>query len=273
MARRNHALLAGVVAVVVVASITAVVTSLLVGGHHRASPVSVTSTTRAGHLPNRNVGFTPVSPLTNAPADTPVQRQYDAELASGLESSSSLEVAEQAQAPAPAFSSSWPSLATSDNPERWVTEFTAELLDIDFVRQSRSGLGAWLSAEEAPELLPGVPQEVHNKVLFLSLFDAKAFGGASPVPDQPTWDAFARSAVRWAASDVFVQPDATFSQIAASGWEAVDQRFAVEDVFGVLTATGGRSSVRRTFSMAVYVGSAHWHHGYGTVLVDDWKER
>ena len=134
------------------------------------------------------------------------------------------------------------------------------------------GLGAWLSAEEAPELLPGVPQQVHNKVLFLSLFDAKAFGGASPIPDQPTWDAFARSAVRWAVSDVFVQADPTFSQIAASGWEPVDQRFAVEDVFGVLTATGGRSPIRRTFSMAVYVGSAHWHPGYGTVLVDDWKE-
>jgi hypothetical protein len=52
----------------------------------------------------------------------------------------------------------------------------------------------------------------------------------------------------------------------------VDQRFAAWDVSGVLTATSGSSSLQRHFSMVVYVGSAHWHPGYGTVLVNNWKE-
>lgn len=271
-ARRRPALVAGIVATVVGALIAVVVTTLLVGGHHHASPLNTPSTTEAGLLPNRTAGFTPVPPLTDTPAETPVQQQYDAALASGLSSSASVEIAEQADPSAPAFSPSWPPLAVADTPEQWVTEFTTALLDINFAQQQRSGLGAWLSAEEAPELLPGVPQQVQDKVLFLSLLDAEALGGTSPIPDPSSWAALARSDVRWSVSDVVVQADPTFAQIAASGWEPIDQRFAVDDVSGVLTVTGGQMVARHTFSMAVYVGSAHWHPGYGTVLVDDWKE-
>jgi len=252
--------------------ITGVAIALVVGRHRGASSMSEPPNTQAGPLPNRTAGFTPVPPLTDAPTETPVQQQYDAAFASGLSSSSSVEIAEQARVPVPAFSSTWPPLAPANNPEQWVTEFTDELLDIDFAHQSRAALGAWLSAEEAPELLPGVPQQVQNKVLFLSLCDAGALGVTSPIPDQSIWDAYTRSAVRWSVSDVLVQADPTFSQIVASGWEPVDQRFAAEDVSGVLTMTEGRSAIRRTISMAVYVGSAHWHPGYGTVLVNDWKE-
>jgi hypothetical protein len=272
MARRNQTLVAGAVAVVLVGLIAGVAAALLGTSHRRASQASLPATTEAGHFPKRTAGFTPIAPLTDTPAETPVQEQYDAALASGLASSSSVKIAVRAQAPAPAFSSSWPPVLVANTPEQWVTDFTAELLDIDFARQSWAGLGAWLSAEEAPELLPGVPQQIQDKVLFLSLFDASALGGASPIPDDSTWDAYARSGVRWSVSDVLVQADPTFSQIIASGWEPIDQRFAAEDVSGVLTVTVGHSATRRHFSMAVYVGSAHWHPGYGTVLVNAWKE-
>ena len=237
------------------------------------SSVAITPpTTEARLSPKGSAGITPTPPLTDTPAETPVQQQYDAALASGLGSSPSVEVAERARAPVPAFSSSWAPLGVANTPEQWVSEFTAGMLAIDFTRQSRSGLGGWLSAEAAPELLPGIPQQIQEKVLYLSLFDASELGDASPIPDQSTWDRNARSGVRWSVSDVLVQPDLAFTQIVASGWEPVDERFAAEDVSGVLTVTVGRSKRRRDFSMAVYVGSALWHPGYGSVVVDDWKE-
>jgi hypothetical protein len=110
-------------------------------------------------------------------------------------------------------------------------------------------------------------------VLYLSLFETAATGGtASPVPDPVTWAADARAGVRWSVSNLVVQADPQFSQIVASGWEPVDQRFAVEDVTGLLPVAHGSTRTRTNFSMTVYVGSAHWHDGYGTVLVNDWKE-
>jgi hypothetical protein len=113
---------------------------------------------------------------------------------------------------------------------------------------------------------------VQGEVLYLSLFDAAALGSSSPIPDQATWVADARAGVRWEVSDLLAQTDPEFSRVVASGWQPVDQRFTVEDVSGLLTVTRNGAVARRRFSMAVYVGSAHWHPGYGTVLVDDWKE-
>jgi hypothetical protein len=270
--RPKTIVLAGAATIVMVV-LTAGVAVTEISGSHRRSPLTTTPPTTEAHLsPKGSAGITPTPPLTDAPTETPVQEQYDAALASGLGSSPSVEIAEQARAPDPAFSSSWPPLAMANSPEQWASEFTAGLLDIDFTHQSRPGLGAWLSAEAAPELLPGIPQQIQNKLLYLSLFDASALGNASPIPDQSTWDRDARAGVRWSVSDMFVQPDPTFSQIVATGWEPVDERFAAEDLSGVLTVTAGRSNMRRDFSMTVYVGSALWHPGYGTVVVDVWKE-
>jgi hypothetical protein len=271
MTRHKYLILVGSVAVVLAALISGVAVTGPGGSHRRASVASMPPITRLRLSPEGSAGIAPTPPLTDAPTETPVQEQYDAALASGLASSPSVAIAEQARAPDPTFSSSWPPLAMANTPEQWAGEFTAGLLDIDFARQSRPGLGEWLSAEAAPELLPGIPQQIQNKLLYLSLFDARALGNASPIPDQSTWDADARAGVRWSVSDMFVQPDPTFSQIVATGWEPVDERFAAEDVSGVLTVTVGRSTSRRDFSMTVYVGSALWHPGYGSVVVGDWK--
>jgi hypothetical protein len=216
-----------------------------------------------------------VPPLTALPPETPVQQQYDAAIASGLASSSSLQAAQAAQVPAAGFSDGWPGLPVANTPAQWASTFTNELLDIDFARQTRAALGAWLSAEEAPELLPGVPSDVADKVLYLSLLEGASVGeAASPIPDTVTWQANARAGVRWRVSDLLIQVDPQFSQIVASGWQPIDQRFALEDVTGALTISRVRTAPAtiKRFSMAVYVGSAHWHQGYGTVLVNDWKE-
>ncbi len=272
---RRHLILASVACSV--ALLTAgVVASSLGSSRPRSRPAAQDATGEtAGLSPQRPSTWTALPPLTALPTETPVQQQYDAALASGLAASASLQAAQAAQVPAPGFSSAWPTLSVANTPEQWTSTFTSELLDIDFARQSRAGLGAWLSAEEAPELLPGVPPGVAVKVLYLSLLESAAVGeAASPIPDTVAWQADARAGVRWRVSDLLIQADPQFSQIVASGWQPIDQRFAVEDVTGALTINRSRAAATTTkrFSMAVYVGSAHWHQGYGTVLVNDWKE-
>jgi hypothetical protein len=274
-ARRRPIIVAGAVAAMLFVALVAGLLAALAGdgGSHGTRPEASPTTTPADRTSLSATGFTPVPPLTDTPAQTPVQEQYDAALASGLASSSSVEIAEAAQVPAPAYSADWPTLPVEDTPEAWVEAFTNELLSVDFARQPRAGLGAWLSAEEAPELLPGVPQEIQDRVCYLSLFDANALGnGPSPVPDQPTWNSYAQAGTRWTVSNLLVQPDPTFSQIVGSGWQPIDQRFGAWDVSGLLITSTGTASVQRHFTMTVYVGSAHWHPGYGTVLVDNWKE-
>jgi hypothetical protein len=162
----------------------------------------------------------------------------------------------------------------SDSPELWVHQFVTRLLDINFQQQPRAALGAWLSAQEAPELLPGVPAAVQDKLLYLSLLDPAAVGGgATPIPDAGTWAANARAGISWEVSGLLVEPDRQWTQIVAAGWQPRDERFGVEDVSGQLTVkSSGHASFSRRFSMAVYTGSAHWHPGYGTVLVDNWME-
>ncbi len=261
----------------VVLLVAGVVAASLGPGRRSARPAGPARAAPGGPLsergPRQSPSLRPVAPALAAAPDTPVQQQYDAALASGLSSSPSARAAEAAQVPAPAFNPDWPPLPPSYTPGAWAAEFTQRVLGIDFAHQSRSQLGGWLSGEEAPELLPGVPPGVADKVLYLSLFDPAAVGGGgSPIPDQPTWQAHAAQGQRWSVSDVMLQPDPRYSQVVADGWQPADQRFSVDDVSGLLRVTGGASSTTKHFTMVVYLGSAHWHPGYGTVLVDDWKE-
>jgi hypothetical protein len=271
--QRHHLFILGALALLVILLFAGVVLSSANSSrHHRGGAVGSPATT-AALSPNAASAWTPVPPLTDVPTQTPVQAQYDAALASGLASSSSVGAAEATSVPSPGFSGGWSALPVANTPEHWVAEFTNALLGVDFGHQTRAGLGRWLSAEEAPELLAGVPASIADKVLYLSLFDTAATGGtASPVPDPSSWAAAARIGVRWSVSNLVVQADPQFSQIVASGWEPVDVRFAVEDVTGLLTVARGGTRTRTNFSMTVYVGSAHWHDGYGTVLVNDWKD-
>jgi hypothetical protein len=270
---RRQVLLAGVALSFLVLLIAAVVVTSLSTRHQTTHDEAGSPNTTAGVSSQNPSGWRPVTPATALPTDTPVQQQYDQALASGMASSSSIQVAESAPVPTPAFSSTWPALPYVNTPEQWSQQFTQELLDIDFAHQSRAGLGSWLSGEEAPELLPGVPADAADKVLYLSLFDTAAVGGdVSPIPDARTWQADGQSGVHWLTSNLLVQPDPKFSQIVADGWQPTDERFTAEDVSGLLTVTDARSRTTKHFSMTVYLGSARWHQGYGTVLVDNWRE-
>jgi hypothetical protein len=255
---------------------TAVLVGWLAPSHRKPHPrtAAPASPTFPVLAPPRPAQWLPVSPATVVPEETAVQQQYDQALAEGLAGSSTVQAAESAPVPGPAVSAVWPPLPMTDSPEQWVQQFVTRLLDINFQQQPRAALGAWLSAQEAPELLPGVPAAVQNKLLYLSLLDpAVVGGGTTPIPDTETWAANARAGIGWEVSGLLIEPDRQWTQIVAAGWQPRDERFGVEDVSGQLTVkSSGRGSFSRRFSMAVYTGSAHWHPGYGTVLVDNWME-
>jgi hypothetical protein len=262
-----------VMAVVVVGLLSLTGNGSRVGARRAAVPPPATDHRHLPSLEPRAASFTPVPPVTVVPAQTSVEQSYDQALAQGLGSSSTVQAAEAASVPAPGYSGGWGPVPVTYDPGAWTVAFVQQLLDINFARQSRAGFGAWLSAEEAPELLPGVPVGIQNKVLYLSLFDTVAVGGgSSPLPSAAAWAANAHDGVVWSVSGVAFQPDPAWSQIVADGWQPVDERFGVEDVTGVLTFTQAGKRVPQRFSMTVYTGSAHWHHGYGTVLVSSWKE-
>jgi hypothetical protein len=172
--------------------------------------------------------------------------------------------------PGPAIAGGWPDLALSETPDGWATEFASGLLDIDFAHQSCGALGAWLVAEEAPDLLPGIPSTFSNRALYVSLLEPAIIGQPSPVPSPGQWRADAAAGVRWSASDLEVQLDPQWQQMIDAGWQPPDIRAAVEDVSGVLTITRRSVSTKRRFSLVIQVGSGRWRDGYGTVLVSDW---
>jgi hypothetical protein len=214
------------------------------------------------------------APSTAVAAGSPAQEQYDQAFSQGLGSLPGMEAAGTLAAPVPIVSGGWPQLAVEITPERWAAAFVAALLSVDYGRQSRDTLAGWLQAQEAPELLPGVPTSVADKVLYVSLLDPALFGGQpTPVASADQWAAAARVGVRQTVSDVMVQADAGWAQMTAAGWQPTDVRMTEEDVSGVLTLhQGGRVTPHR-FELQVIVGSARWHDGYGTVAVSGWQEQ
>ena len=246
--------IAGVIALALGTAIIAGGLAVVVTGGHRAPSShgirqTASSTTTTSSIPTG--GWQPVAPATTVAEGTPVQQQYDKGFEEGFSSPANEAMLHRAEAlalPGPAIAGGWPDLALSETPDGWAIEFASSLLDINFARQSRNALGAWLVAEEAPDLMPGIP-----------------------VLSPSQWRADAAAGVRWSAGDLEVQLDPQWQQMIDAGWQPPDIRAVVEDVSGVLKVTRGRASTTSHFSMVIQVGSAHWRDGYGTVLVSDWK--
>lgn len=215
-------------------------------------------------------GLHPVAPATTIPAQTPVQQQYDQRFAQGYASTTSramLAKAEALHVPDPAIGGGWPNLPASNTPGGWAREFVHGLLDINFAHQSRSALGAWLIAQEAPDLMPGIPAGFQKRALYVSVMDPATMGQAALVPSAAQWQADVLTGVRWSVHGLQVQLDPAWQSMIAAGWQPRDLRASVEDVSGVLTVVHGKTATTRRISLTVTVGSARWHHGYGTVAV------
>ena len=215
----------------------------------------------------------PVAPTTTVPTETPVQQEYDQGFERGLSSPANRAQMARVAAlalPPPGIGGGWPELAPAYTPEGWASEFVTALLDIDFSKQSRDALARWLVADEAPDLMPGIPITASYGWLVATVLEPGLVQGATtPVPSTTQWGVDASAGVRWSVRELHVQLDPQWQSMVAAGWQPPDLYASVEDVSGVLTATQGASITRRSFSLEVQLGSAHWHPGYGTVLVGE----
>jgi hypothetical protein len=245
-------------------------------GHQAAAPGHVgrepASSTTSPPPPG---GWHAVVPETTVPQETPVQQQYDEGFEEGFSSPGNAALMKRAESltlPAPAIGGGWPELPASQTPDGWAEEFVSGLLDVDFARESRNAVGAWLVAEEAPDLMPGIPAGFGDQTLYVSVLDPGIVGQPSMLPSPGQWRADAVAGVSGSVSQLDTQLEPQWQQMIDAGWQPVDIRAAVEDVSGVLAITRGKATTTERFSVVVQVGSARWRDGYGTVLVSDWKE-
>lgn len=239
---------------------------------HSAIGKTTRSPQTSGRRPSslRAGGWHPVSPATTIPPQTPVQMQYDQSFVKGLSSptnQASLTRLEAIRLPPPGIGGGWPNVAPANTPGSWSREFVQALLDINFAHQSRSTLGPWLVAQEAPDLMPGIPPGAKYQSLYASIMDPQLMGQSALLPSASQWKADSAGRVRWSVSALQVQVDPQWQSMITAGWQPRDLRASVEDVSGLLTVTKGASTTTRRFSVALQLGSAHWHEGYGTVLV------
>lgn len=224
-------------------------------------------------VPGTGPGLVWHAPSTVVPSATPAQQEYDQALREGLGSQPGIRAAAALEVPLPAVGGGWPSLAVAVTPEQWAAEFTSSLLDVDYTHQSRGALAAWLQAEEAPDLIPGIPGGVADKVLYISLLDPGIFGGQpSPIPTDAGWSADAGAGTTQSVSGLLVESDPAWAQMVAAGWQPADLRMTELDVSGILSVRTGAATSSQSFSLQLIVGSSRWHDGYGTVAVGGWKE-
>lgn len=229
------------------------------------TPNLAPQTPGAAHSPGSGGG-----PLRVAPPQT--QTQVDSQLA-GSESASSIAQADNETMPVPATSAAYPAIPDSAqrDPTGYALAFASELLDLNSHSQTREGLLQWAEYEEAPDTLPGVPARIADKSLVGSL----AYGGvagteASPVPPATDWPAPDSGVVQQVSGlAATVAPD--WTQLVAEGWEPVDPLMTIVAVTGTITVSvDGQPGSPRSFSMAVTLGGARHHSGYGAVAVSAW---
>jgi len=277
----RRAVVAAAVAAIVVAAALGLA---LVGPRRQAAttpppprhPAVATSTTRPAPLGPTVANNTAASsgPLRVTPPQTQTQEQVDSELA-GSESAASIAQAESDTVPAPAVSAAYLAIPVSEetDPTAYALAFATELLDINYRSQTRTGLLGWAEYEEAPDTLPGVPAQIADKSLVGSLaYSGLAGAEASPVPPARQWPAPDSRVVQQVSGlTATVAPD--WTQLLTGGWEPVDPLMTIMAVTGTITVTvDGKPGPTRSFSMALILGGAGHHPGYGAVAVSAWTE-
>ncbi|HET9443638.1 MAG TPA: hypothetical protein VFO65_09955 [Acidimicrobiales bacterium] len=226
----------------------------------------------ASRDPEHDGGFAWHAPLTGVPPDTPIQHQTTEAFRSVLSRYPGMTEASALTVPAPRIAGGWPELPVEATADGWAHRFVDGLLDIDYARMSRSALGAWLQAHQAPALTPGIPESFSDKMLYASLLATEVFGGQpTPIPSQAEWELYARDGARQRVTDLRVQVNPRWAQIVATGWQPPDLRMTTLDVTGQLTFHRGDVERTSRFGLKLLVGSARWRDGFGSVAVSDWE--
>jgi hypothetical protein len=260
----------------VILAVAAVSLAMGTGHHHAITAQPPTRPRTSVDIPrplSGGAGANSNGPLRVNPPATPNQTQVDADLAAS-ESAASIAQAEQENMPAPAVSEQFPALAASDeqDPTAYALAFCRELLSIDYRQQSRTQLLSWAEYEEAPDTLPGVPASIADKSLVGSLAYAGTAGAeATPIPTAAAWKDAASSASVQQVSGLTAAVAPDWSALVGSGWQPVDPLMTILTVTGAIrtTATGQPANVR-PFSLALTLGGARHHSGYGSVAVSAW---
>jgi hypothetical protein len=174
--------------------------------------------------------------------------------------------------PAPAYTTPLPAIPASEAKDAvdYSVAFGTELLDIDYRAETRLELAEWAQAEAAGAMMPGIPISAADNVLYATLFDPEVGGGPSPIPSVRQWAANAAAHVAEHATEVFASEDPGWEQLVAEGFQSVDPLMAVYDVTGTLTITQPGKTSTVHFSLALGLGSAMHHPGYGASSIG-WK--
>jgi hypothetical protein len=176
--------------------------------------------------------------------------------------------------PAPAYATPLPAIPTSETADAvdYSIAFATELIDLDYRDETRIQLAEWAQAEAAGAMMPGIPTSAADNVLYATLFDPQVGGGPSPIPSAHQWAANATAHVAQHATGVFASEDPGWEQLVAEGFASVDPLMAVYDVTGTLTITQPGKNFTVHFRLALGVGSALHHPGYGASSIG-WKAR
>jgi hypothetical protein len=265
---RNTKILAafGVVAVVVIA------TWLLVWSDRAGPKGAIGTPSRSSPL---HVAPRPSAPRRFqrpgvAPASTSQQSLIDSELRQA-EQHSPLPAGALASLPDAGRSPGYPAVPVADrsDPITFGLAFVTELLDRDYGRQFRQGLLAWAQAESAPNTLPGVPADLANRALVLSLINPAPAAG--PVSSAAEWTGDARSGRAETVKNVQAAVNAQWLALTASGWQPADPSMTILTVTGTLVVHEPAGISTESFSLDLTLGSSESRPGYGAVAVDDWS--
>jgi hypothetical protein len=174
--------------------------------------------------------------------------------------------------PVPAYTTLLPVIPASEVKDAvdYSVAFATELLDIAYPAETRMELAEWAQAEAAGAMMPGIPISAADNVLYATLFDPEVGGGPSPIPSSRQWAANAAAGVAQHTSEVFASEDPGWEQLIAEGFQSVDPLMAVYDVTGTLTITQPGKTSTVHFRLALGLGSALHHPGYGASSIG-WK--
>lgn len=265
---RRTTLVAGLaVALIDAALVVVLVTSLLAHPTSRPAPTPAprstpTSTSTTSPAP----AAPPYHPRRVTPPPSAVERALNQSMAASEPAARALLAT--VACPAPATSASFRAAPASDagSSALFALAFTQELLDLDFATSTRAALLAWASDNAAPMTLGDLPGALATRVLCASLTT-----GPSPVVSVAAWRDLARAGATWRASALAVSVNPTWIQASDAGWTSVDPLMVIDDVSGLLTVTiPGRAPLVESFALALTLGGAARHPGYGVVALDDW---